>query len=65
MMIKMSESNARRLKLLFPKEQWEYLVNEVFDDAFTDFLIFLEAVDAETFTGFYKSMSEVSREEAL
>lgn len=65
MMIKMSERNSRRLELLFPKEQWEFLVNEVFDDAFTDFMIFLESVDAEVFTGFYKAMQEVSDEKVL
>lgn len=61
MNVKMSELNEKRLKFFFPEEQLEMLVNDVVDNAITDFIVMIEHIDNAKFKEFYERM--VSGEE--
>lgn len=64
MIVHLSDCNAKRLEIMFPVEQHEYLVNECFENAFLDFLVFLESVDKEKLNAYYEAMEECLYEHA-
>lgn len=54
--VSLTELNKKRLCFFFPDEQIEHLVNDVVDNALTDFLVFVENIDNEKFMAFYNEM---------
>lgn len=56
MNVKLDDQNTKRLAFFFPADQIEMLVNDVVDNAVTDFIVLLEHLDNEKFMEFYERM---------
>lgn len=58
MKVELSEQNSKRLEFFFPVEQIEMLVNDVVDNAITDFLVFVENLDNVKFQKYYEELTK-------
>lgn len=56
--VKLNELNTKRMNFFFSSDQIEMLVNDVVDNALTDFTVILEHLDNEKFMQFYARMVE-------
>lgn len=54
--VSLTELNKKRLCFFFPDEQIEFLVNDLVDNALTDFLVFIENIDNEKFMAYYNEI---------
>lgn len=58
MKVELNEQNSKRLEFFFPVNQIEMLVNDVVDNAITDFLVFVENLDNVKFQKYYEELTE-------